>query len=284
MSHSKHLQIVSGAPNVVFSSPNKFVYRLPFPYKSGSYDRVSMKSVRLYYSWFNVTGSKNNNQISYMWHDGSTHTILFNDGIWSFEDFNAYLQQVMQSKNHYLLDENSRPYYFISLVANAVFYRISLTVQAVPAVLPVDWTAPPGWVAPAADTTPQLIVPSTAVATYLGFDPGTYPAAPQSTVFQKNSQHAPQVTASSSLMLLCNLVMNDYGPDSRTLASFNVPPGTDPGSLLSEVPFYQDWIPVQPGSSFNQITIELVDQNANPVKIEDPAGFICTLNLDTLGQ
>jgi hypothetical protein len=82
-------------------------------------------------------------------------------------------------------------------------------------------------------------------------------------------------------MLLCNLAYNAYGPDSRVLATFNIVPGTQPGSMISEVPFYQDWIPVQPNSDFETIELSLVDQNSRPVKIEDPAGFICTLNLET---
>ena len=96
-----------------------------------------------------------------------------------------------------------------------------------------------------------------------------------------NGTLVPQVTDASSLQLQTNLTFNEYGPDTRTLATFNVPPGTEPGSLISEVPFYQDWIPVQPRAKFKTITLELTDQNGRKVKIEDPAGFICTFTIDS---
>ena len=187
----------------------------------------------------------------------------------------------MISKGHYLIDDKGNPYHFINLEANSVFHRVSMTIRPVPSELPEGWTAPDGWVAPASPLTPQLVIPSTKMTEYLGFAAGDYPMIQQATIYQVNGQSAPQVTDSSSLMLLCNLATNDYGPDSRALSTFTVTPGTAPGSMISEVPFYQDWIPVQPCSSFSVIELELVDQNSNPVKIEDPAGFICTINLDS---
>jgi len=82
-----HLQLVSGAPNVTFTAPNKFTFTLPSRYESGEHDRVSLKSLRLYYSWFNMTAAKKNNQFSYTWVDGVIHTVTLPDGIWSFSDF-----------------------------------------------------------------------------------------------------------------------------------------------------------------------------------------------------
>ena len=275
-----NLQIVSGAPNVTFTAPNKFTYTLPTRYLAGNNDRVSLKSLRMYYSWYNMTSSRKNNSFSYTWVDNTTHTITLQDGIWSFADFQKYLEQEMFSKRHYLLDNNGRPVYYIRFQSNPVFYRISLTVAAVPAVLPAGYTAPAGWVAPATIKTPQVHIPATAIRSYLGFDAGSYPVSAQATTFQVNGSSTPQVTDISSLMLQSNLVHNEYGPDSRTLASFNVEPGAEPGSMLREVPPYQDWIPVQSQGKFTEITLEVVDQNSRPVKLEDIAGFICDLNID----
>lgn len=277
---SMPLQLVSGAPNVTFTAPNKFTLTLPSQYESGDNDRVSLKSLRLYYSWFNMTAAKNNSTFSYTWVDNTVHTVTLKDGIWGYVDFQKHLEQVMLSKKHYLLDSNNRPVYYIKFESNPVFYRISLSVSAVPAVLPAGYTAPAGWVAPATDKTPLVNIPATAIRSYLGFETGSYPAVAQATLYQVNGANVPQVTDISSLMIQSNLVNNEYGPDARTLASFNVEPGSAPGSTISEVPFYQDWIPVQPMSKFRQVTLSLVDQNSRPVKIEDTAGFICTINLE----
>ena len=277
----KHLQIVSGSADVTFTSPNKFSFKMPNNYISGSHHRVSLKSLVVYYSWFNVTAAKQNNVFSYIWSNGTTYQVVLDDGTWSYTDFQAYLHQVMKMNNHYLIDPTGKDQFFISIAANSVFYRISLSITPVPASLPANWTAPAGFVFPAVATTPSLIVPATEIQSYLGFNAGTYPSVPQSGLYQVNGTSAPQVTSSSSLMIMSNLAYNEYAPNQATVATFNLIPGTAPGSLISVVPFYQDWIPVQPNKSFQYIDLFLVDQLSRPVKIEDPSGFICTITLDT---
>jgi hypothetical protein len=237
---SKHLQVVSGAPNVRFVSPNKFVYDFPRPYLSGNADRVSMKSLRMYYSWFNMSAAKNNDRFSYVWVDGQTYDVVLPDGMWDYGNFQNYLEEVMTSRGHYLNDADGQPHHFIEIVVNSIRYRISLVVRPVPAVLPEKWIAPAGFVFPTVDTTPQLVVPDTNIAAYLGFTPGSYPETPQATIFQMNGQNAPQVTDITSVQVQSNLVFNDFGPDQRTLHTFNVGPDTLPGSMLAEVPFYPD--------------------------------------------
>ena len=277
----KHLQVVSGSQDVTFTSPNQFTFRMPNSYISGNRDRLSLKSLFMYYSWFNITAAKNNNSFSYIWSNGTTYPVVLSDGIWSFADLQAYLQQVMKLNNHYLTDATGTDQFYLSIQANSVSYRISLTSTPVPTALPAGWTAPGGFAYPGVATTPRLIVPATAFQAFTGFVAATYPAAVQATIYQVNSTNIPQVTDSSSLQLLTNLAYNEYAPDQRTLTSFNLTPGTVPGTLISQVPPYQDWVAVQPNTGFQTITLLLVDQLSRAVKIEDPSGFICTLNLET---
>src|SRR5690606_37614907 len=124
-------------------------------------------------SWFNLTAAKKNNSFSYTWVDGSTHQVTLQDGIWSFADFQAFFQLEMFNNGHYLLN-NGEPEYFIRFDVNSVFYRMSLTVRPVPAVLPPGYTAPAGWVAPGANVTPQVNIPASAVRDYLGYSQGSY--------------------------------------------------------------------------------------------------------------
>lgn len=276
---STHLQVVSGASNVVFTAPNKFTYTLPDPYQTGDNNEVSLKDLRLYYSWFNMTAAKTNTSYSYVWVDSVSYPVVMPDGIYSYTDFQGYLERTMFANGHYLIDSTGAPVYFIHLQSNPVYYRITLTVDPVPAALPSGYTAPSGWVAPGADVTPQLVIPETNLRNYLGFAAGTFPAATQAVKYQVNGTAVPQVTSVSSLMLQSTMVKNEYGPDSRTLISFNLEPGTAPGSLVSVVPYYQDWIPMQQAIKLRTIDLTLVDQLSRPVAIEDPAGFICTLTL-----
>ena len=274
------MQVVYGSEGVTFTSPNKFSFKMPTQFSVGSANQISLKSLRMYYSWFNITAAKNNNQFSYQWVNGTTYPVVLPDGIWSFTDVQGFLEQTMRANGHYLINASGQNVYFIKLQSNSVFYRISLTLTPVTAILPAGYTAPAGWVAPTTDKIPLLIIPATAIQTYFGFPAATYPSVTQATIYQANSTNVPQVTDVSSLMIQCNAVKNEYGPDYRTIASFNVPPGQQPGSLISEVPFYQDWIPMQPNFRLNILELYLVDQNSNPVKIEDPTGFICTLNIE----
>ena len=277
----KLIQIVSGSPDVTFTSPNQFSFKMPNNYLAGNDHKISLKSLAMYYSWFNISEAKANNSFSYIWSNGTTYQVVLNDGIWSYTDVNAYLQKVMRANGHYLTNAALADQYYISLPANSVFYRISLITTPVPPSLPAGWTAPAGFVFPAVATTPRLIVPSTEFQTYLGFTAGTYPTLAQATTFSVNGTSVPQVTQSSSLMLSSNLAYNEYAPNQGTIATFNLTPGTSPGSLISLVPNFPDWVPVQPNKAFQIINLFIVDQLSRPVKIEDPSGFICTLTLDT---
>lgn len=273
---SMQLQIVSGSPGVKFQAPNKFTFNMP--YSSDAGDLISLKSLRLYYSWFNITSAKGNNQFSYIWTNGTTYPVNMPNGIYSFADFQGFFEQVMFANGHYLINSAGQPVYYVKFQSNAVYYRISLTCLPVPASLPAGFTAPPGFVFQAT-TVPRIIIPATAIQSYLGFPAATYPAATQAALFQANSTNAPQVTDISSLMLQSNLVYNEYAPDSRTLATFGVPPGTAAGSLISEVPAYADWVEVHPNKQFKEVILEIVDQNSNPIVLNDTAGFICNLSI-----
>lgn len=274
-----NIQVAYGGTNTTFTAPNKFTFRLNQTLIPSSQAQVSMKSLRMYYSWFNLTAAKKNNSFSYIWHDATTHVVTLQDGIFDYATFQDYLEQQMEANGHYLINASGAKQYFISLVANSALYRISLTVRPIPSTLPVGWTSPVGWVAPAADVTPQLVIPATAIRDYLGFTAGTYPAATQSSLYQVNGPTAPLVTDVTSLQLLTNLVDNEFSSDPRCLSIFSLPPNTQSGQPFSEVPFYQDWIPMKRGGRFSSITLEIVDQNSRPVIIEDPSAFVCSLNI-----
>lgn len=60
---------------------------------------VALDSINMSYSWYNLSSSYNNNKIKYSHDSGSTWTtVTFQNGNYSYEDINNYLQQVLEAK------------------------------------------------------------------------------------------------------------------------------------------------------------------------------------------
>ena len=140
-SGTKSIQIVSGASNVTFDGVNKFTLQLPqsgLRTPSSEILEVALKSMSIYYSWFNISSLKGNNTFKYTWADGVEKTVVVQDGIWSYGEIRSYLKQQMFANGHYLLDSNGRETYYLDLVLNPALYCLSLTCTPLPAVLPVD--------------------------------------------------------------------------------------------------------------------------------------------------
>lgn len=271
---TRTIQLVSGSSVTTFEAPNKFTYRLPATGFTAGRDEVSLKSFTAYYSWANISQAKGNNHYSYVL-DGAVYPVVMADGIWSFDEFNSYLQQVMRKNGHYLLDDSGSEVFYIRLVTNSVLYCLSLIVSPLPTALPTGWTNPSGLTLDG--MTPQLVIPST--MSYLtGFAAGSYPSASQSTLYEVNSG-IPQISDSTSLNLLCNLAHNTgFSLHTNILASFVIPQGTGSGGLISIQPTNPDWVPIN-GTTYTEITVELVDQLNRPIIMRDTAGVVITLNL-----
>ena len=272
---TRSLQVVSGASSTTFTSPNLFETRFPTSgYRTGK-DEVALKSLTLYYSWSNISAAKNNNTFSYKW-GGVTYPVVLAEGIWTYEQIQEYFEQVMRQNGHYLKDSDDAYVYYIKLALNSVLYCISLTVTPVPSVLPAGYTNPAAITL--SGNTPQIVIPS-GFSTLTGFAAGTYPAAPQTSVYQLNSG-IPQISDVSSINLLCNLVDNSgFSLSPKIIANFVVPPGTEPGSLITVQPNNLDWVPVEASQTFPSVTLELVDQLRRPITLRDTAGFVATLSI-----
>ena len=156
------IQVVHGAAGTTFESPNLFVLRLPAEGFQAGLDEVALKSLSVYFSWPNISAAKGNNQLQYIWPVGpDDENVVFADGMWSFAEFELYLQQVMRESNHYLLDQNGLPVYFLQLRVNPTLYCLSLVATPLPAVLPAGWTNPGAVnLAAAALKCPQLVISS----------------------------------------------------------------------------------------------------------------------------
>ena len=277
---TRSIQIVSGSSTTTFTSPNKFTYQLPASgFRSGN-SECALKSLTLWNSWANISAVKGNNTYSYIWPDGSTtHQVVMPDTSWSFAEFYSYLQQVMVANGHYLTDDVGNNVYYFTIIVNPGLYCLSLIVDPLPLTLPTGWTNPATVnLVTAAGYTPQLVIP-TGLVSLTGFAAAVYPATAQLTVYEVNSG-VPQITDSTSLNVLCNLVDNSgFSLTPNILTSFVVPQGVGSGELIQIQDNNLQWVPIRKEQTFDQITLEIVNQLNQPMVLRDITGFVAILSM-----
>ena len=120
------VQSISLTPaNTRNSKNNQLRMTFPFPFNSLG-NEIGLSTLYIYYSWRNITSSYGNNTLSYIW-NGTNFNITIPDGFYTISDISSYLQLQMFTNNHYTLDSNGNPYYYIELSSNTVYYAVTLT-------------------------------------------------------------------------------------------------------------------------------------------------------------
>jgi hypothetical protein len=170
--------------------------------------------------------------------------------------------------------------YYVSLVPNQTYYAITLTTTPVPTKLPDGWSLPdsPGWALPVAATTPQIIIQNNAFKQIIGFNYGTYPAATQATIYQKNSDFTPVVSPVSTVNVLCNLVNNEMSTSYPNVVFSFAPSNVSFGGYYhyqSPYPIYQ---PITDGQ-YKNIDAQLYGDDNKPLPMRDKSGFIVIYNI-----
>ena len=240
-------------------------YNLRLPLELKDY-QVALSFLQLYYSWFNISTLYNNNSLSYIWNDFNIFSVNLPNSMMTIEDISGFIQQTLFNNGHYLLDDTGSPVYYISLVSNTVYYRVSLVCNKIPGVLPTGWSNPNGILL--SGTTPRLVIPSTGIRTTLGFDAGTYPDNPQSSDFSINGQNTPFISNVIAVNVNCNLVQSSlFNSSLQTIYTFS--PNSGFGTLLNLEPknlLFYDCIT----GSFPYIELVLTDQDNSELNIQDP--------------
>ena len=231
---------------------------------------VALQSLSMYYSWINISAQYGNNIFEYTWFQTAgfeTFQITLPDGFYQISDINAYLQSVMYSNGHYLIN-GSNIVYYLEIVTNSSLYAIQVNSYPIPSSLPVGYTAPSNWHGyPATPSTPLFIVEDNAFQQTIGFLASSYPTAPQSTNYSAVSSFTPQVSPVESVLVSCNLLYNTIAIPSNILYSFSSNNATF-GSVISVNPNYAFFNRIRSGS-YTSLTIQFLDQNFNPIQIKD---------------
>lgn len=265
--------LVINSSNVVGNNNSTFVYSFlgstSLHIKEGS--KICVSSISLPYSFFNITSAYNNQSFQFNWTVlglTTTYTITLPAGFYLVSDISNYLENYFIQNGMYLVDSAGDNVYYLSLNYNTTYYSTQILSFAVPTSLPAGYTQPSNWLGyPSTATTPQLILSSNNFKSILGFSAGSYPPAPQATNYSITSNILPPIGSNiNAIVLSCNLVNNNVTVPSNILDSF--PINTTFGSNIVYAPSFEKWVRMNAGS-YNNITIQLLDQNLNVINAND---------------
>lgn len=242
---------------------------------------MSIINAFLYYSWPNISANLNNNTLSYKDPSGTSFNVIFPDGIYEISDIQGYLELQMKQNGHYLLNNTGTEVYFIQLVANPVYYCVTLTCTPVPSSLPSGWTNPAGL--DLSGKTFQFIIPdpvnpnagpngtdpiNSSMSKVLGFQSGAYPATSQTTIYMINGQYAPQISMVNNIAITSSLVNDPTQPNYASVVT-QFPPTGSSGSEINYTPQLLIWKPIADGL-YNNIICTFTNENLIPLNILDP--------------
>ena len=283
--------------------PNTANSRLEYTFPAGNVSiqkgqKLALASLQMFYSTFNITAINNNNVFSYVWVDGTEHSVVIPNGYYTIQTLNEFLQFTMINNTHYLIDnDTNNNVYFLTMGTNASTYKVELTCFQMNATLFVigagagQYSLPAGasWVVPTASILPMFKIPATSFRDVIGFSNAGYypqgasgsyaeatiagvpPAQTQSPAYASNlvfsSDIVPQVSPLSSYLVRCNLINNNYAVPNDLLYSFS--PQAVFGEQFTIAPNQLIFINIQEGQ-YNKFAVEFADQNNKPVAIEDP--------------
>jgi hypothetical protein len=230
-------------------------------------DTVSLTSVALYYSWFNISEENGNNKLSLIF-DDIEHPITFPDGFYSIDTLNSYIQHFCIQNNLYLIDSNGNHVYYVHFSTNPSRYKVQLDCFVLPTTLPSGWTDPGGFPFPLTPITVRVIIPAN-MNKILGFTIGTYPPISDGNKYEVLGNLTPQLSPVQAILIRSNIISNGkYSNPTDLLATFTVNNNTSFGQLVEYEPNDYSFMTVQPGK-YEYIEISFIDQVFRPIKLVD---------------
>jgi hypothetical protein len=233
---------------------------------------VALLSMAVYNSTYNIFDRYNNNQISITFL-GTTRTYTIPNGYYSFDDISSFIQYNLLQNGWYWLD-GATIIYPITLSENAARYACQLNVIAVPnstTATQKKYTIPSGagWAFPSVASTPQISF-NQAFSRLIGFYNNTYtfPPTPLSSDYSFVSNFTPTISPVYCYVVTCSLLNNQLNPSINNVLG-QIPLNASFGGLVQSPPVVPQMLSVSPKHT-NKITIQLLDQNLDPIYLVDP--------------
>lgn len=212
----------------------------------------------------------------------STISVTLPNGLYSYLDINRSIQTALVNAGAYLIDASGNNVFYIQLSENSVYYSAQFDFSATPTALPTNYVRPAtglysagGTGLPATTRVPRVIINNAEFGKVVGLSLGTYPSAPATTASAQLSNQIPQIQPSSSYVVRCDLIKNEYVASGDILSAFDRGDASV-GQLISYKPSQYAWMNCHNGSRAS-ITISIYNQNDQKVKFNDTSVSIMLL-------
>lgn len=286
--------IVLNASNIIHDGfNNKLVYKFPnsITFKN---KYISVSNISMYYSWFNILQSLNNNLFTYTWTVGAISTvynILIPDGLYEIADINKYIQFVCVNNGHYLINAGLNIYFF-ELLVNPNRYAVQLNTYQVPIALPAGYSQPSNFAGYPTQTFNPIINFPFNFNDIVGYGSigGVYfssddninnvyvaPTASKSNYYVTKdllgtisylSNVYPNVQPNSSIFFSISNINNPYSSPSSIIYSLS--PSVEIGHLIIDKPTNFIWNKMIDGT-YNDLRLSLLGTDLSPLYIADEA-------------
>ena len=263
--------VILNSSNIINSNNNTLEYKfVNGNFKVNDKSSISISSLIIPYSWFNVNTTYNNKKLGYNFPSGgsfSTVNLTLPEGFYTVNDINDFLHQQMIANGHYLINNVGQNVYYIELSYNVNYYACQLLTFTVPVSLPSGWSTPSGFPGfPTSITSPSFFLPSIgSVRDILGFSLLSYGGTSSNQSFL--SDLVPKGSSVNSIIVRCSLVDNTVISPSDIIDSF--PINSTFGSNINYEPSFEKWVKIRAGS-YSSFTVLLYDQDLNLLEIKDP--------------
>jgi hypothetical protein len=270
---------------IIINSSNATSQKHIFNYKfiNGAFTcnentKISVSSVSIPYSWFNVSTINNNNKFTLTWVVGTTVTsypFTIPDGFYTVTTINQYIQQKCLDNGFYLINESGQNVFYFDLSYNETYYGVQLLLFPIPISLPVGWTQPtiPAQSAnfagyPTVSRCPQFILPATgSIGSIIGFASNTTYGLLSTPLSQSIlSTLTPQGTTVNSVLMRCSLIENNIAMPSDILDSFAITSSF--GNNIVYEPSFNKWVKVKSGK-YNIFSLSFNDELGNALPMRD---------------
>jgi len=280
--------IVLTASNVEGNDNNTFVYN--FPNSVILKDKyIAVSSITMYYCWFNIRSSYNNNTFTYSWTVGGVSTnynVILPDGLYEIADINSYLQWTMIDNGHYLIDTAGDNVYYAELVVNPTRNKVQLNTYQVPTSLPTGFTQPTGFAGYPTQTFNPIITFTAEFNKIVGYtagfasNPNINGAYVPPTGNNNNNWVAKEdqklsylsnlianVQPNSSIFMGISNINNPYSQPSSII--YSVVPNVAIGQQITERPPNFMWNKMIDGT-YNQLRVQFLGLDKSPIPLTDP--------------
>ncbi|RAW23813.1 hypothetical protein PC110_g19756 [Phytophthora cactorum] len=267
-------------------------WKYSFPGSAADFKDVAcaVQSISIYNSEYNIDAAQ-------FWNNSfkievptaattSTISITLPDGIYSYSDIHRSIQTALVNAGAYLIDSSGNNVFFIQLSENSLYYAAQFDFSATPTTLPTaggTWTRPStglyssgGTGLPTTTRVPRIIIDNAAFGKVVGLTAGTYPSAPTTVASAQLSNIIPQIHPTSSYIVRCDLIKNQYVASGDILSAFDRGDAAQVGQLITYKPIQYAWMNCHNGSRLS-ITISIYNQNDQKVKFRDTSVSIMLL-------